>query len=105
MRDNQNDLYKGDSDFTNDPRQNRAVVETSPLDVIGELSARMKRLEAMMGDLKDFVQRASESQGFDIDHAKVNHVMSRFFHHDAPIAEAVEPPRPKFDAFTGRPLD
>lgn len=98
---NQNDgrvSNRGDMAQTSAP-------STSSLDVIGELAARMKKLEADHAELKAMVNDARErgDVGFDFEHAQ--HVLGKHFHHDRPVTEAPAPVTPKFDAFTGQPLN
>ncbi len=73
----------------------------SSLDVIGELAARMKKLEAEHAELKAMVNDARErgDVGFDFEHAA--HVLTKHFHHDRPATEAEAPRVAKFDPFTG----
>lgn len=76
----------------------------SSLDVIGELAARMKKLESEHAALKAMVNDARERGeiGFDFEHAQ--HVLTKHFHHDRPEAEAPPVPSAKFDPFTGERL-
>jgi hypothetical protein len=77
---------------------------SSSLDILGELSARMKRLENQVADIKAMVNEAREKGdvGFDYEHA--SHVLDKFFPHDKPAPVSAEPPKPMFDSFTGKPL-
>ncbi|MDE2019985.1 MAG: hypothetical protein KGJ13_06605 [Patescibacteria group bacterium] len=78
----------------------------SSLDIIAELQARQKSLEEMFTHLHGIVDKAVNQQGLDpelIEH--VQHVMRKHFHHDRPEPEAEAPKVPKFDPYTGAPLN
>lgn len=75
-----------------------------PLGILRNMANRLDKLEAENADIRKQLAEARERQGVDLDFAKVNHVMQKFFPHDSPEAEPEAAPVPKFDQYTGEPL-
>lgn len=74
------------------------------LETLKEVQERLTAVEADNKAMRAELADALESKGVALDHAHVNHVMDRFFHHDRAAPEVAPAPVPKFDPYTGQPL-
>lgn len=79
--------------------------QTSTLDVLSEMQQRLSKVEASQASIHAKIDEATKAGTLDPELLKnVAHVMAKYFPHDVPSPEIAAPPRPKFDAFTGQPL-
>lgn len=86
--------------------ERRRDVDAPSMSVLSEIHARLSALEESNEQMRGIVDDAIKSGHLDADlSAKVAHVMTKYFPHDNPETEVVAPPSPKFDAFTGQPLN
>lgn len=84
------------------------AVSATPVDlgILSEIHARLSELESRMRDIHLKVDAATKSGELDPGLlAKLAHIATKFFPHDEPETEQASAPRvPRFDPFTGHPL-
>ena|ERR1700704_1971527 len=78
---------------------------TDVLGMLAEVAGRLKKVEADNADMRATIDGAKKSGDLDLDTAHMVHVLQKYFPHDRPEDEVAAPPAPKFDAFTGQPLN
>lgn len=77
----------------------------SQLDLLSELRDRIAAVEASQASIHKKIDDATKAGTLDPALLeKTAHVMTKYFPHDFPEKEPEAPPRPKFDPFTGQPL-
>lgn len=86
--------------------ETRSSPENTPsLGILSEIHQRLAAVEASQRDIHEKIDAATKSGVLDPDLlAHVAHVMKKYFPHDMADTISTEPPRAKFDAFTGAPL-
>lgn len=84
----------------------RRDVDAPSLSVLSEIHSRLAKVEADNEEIRGILDEAIKSGQMDAGlTAKVAHVMQHYFPHDNPPAEVVAAPVPRFDAYTGQPLN
>lgn len=77
----------------------------SALDMFSEMRDRVAAVETSQASIHQKIDDATKAGSLDPELLeRVAHVMMKYFPHDMAEKEPVAPPRPKFDAFTGQPL-
>jgi hypothetical protein len=89
----------------NENTPNRPPLEPS-LGLLSEMHQRLTAVEASQADIHAKIDAATKAGTLDPELLeRTAHIVQKYFPHDVPDKTPAPAPLPKFDAFTGQPLN